>query len=480
MGKHGDVKRFFDIENVASSVNGEIGGDVRSEPRLSQHFRVDSRTVKRGDVFVAMRGQNDDGHNYIADAARLGASIVLFERARRDEWFPKAEELGLAAIAVQDPEAAMVALAQKWFAEVSPRVVGITGSVGKTTTREFLYGMLKDSIKVHAAIKSYNTLVGCGMTVLSMPSDTDVLLLELGTNHPGEIRELVANFPVSHGVITEIVPAHIEGLGSLDGILRAKMEIAESKTLRFLSYNNDNGQLVAAVQEWANGLPADREVKKIGVGLAPSDVSIRDVRQCLSADGTPSLSFYIDSQEGEYRCEAKIFGKQHARNIAYAFALATELGVSPEVACEKVTTLATLSGRGKIYSLRGGGLLVDESYNANPGSVSYALKNVLEADVPNGFRRVAILGGMRELGSESAYWHEVVMSRASLFDEVYLIGSEWNLIETQQAALRGRWDTTKFFMNEMDAVAFDGAIILLKGSRYYELEKLIPMLAETR
>lgn len=479
MGRSSGVKKFFDVEYIASNLNAEICGGLGDGVSLSQRFRVDSRTVEPGDVFVAMKGQNDDGHHYIERAVERGASAVFLEKSHRDEWFSKMADRGVLMIAVDDPEKAMALLAKNWIAAIVPKVVGITGSVGKTTTREFLLGMLRGGVNVHAAIKSYNTLVGCSMTILAMPADTELLLLELGTNHPGEIRELVTNFPITHGVITEIVPAHIEGLGSLEGVLKAKMEIVESSMLQYLSYNNDNSLLVEAIHEWAADLPEGRKVKKAGVGLSPSDITIREVKQRLANDGTPTLSFLIDTGKGEYFCEANIFGKQHARNIAYAFAVATELGVSPERACKNASTLASLSGRGKIHCLRHGSLLVDESYNANPGSVSYALKNVLEADISDGLgrlRRVAVLGGMRELGNESAYWHEVVMSRASLFDDVYLIGSEWNSIETQQAALCGRWNTTEDFMKEMDLTKFENAIILLKGSRYYELEKLIPML----
>jgi len=470
---------MYTPEEAACRMNGElrVGGQGGS---LSPFFRVDSRDVQPGDVFVAMKGQNDDGHRYIRAAAKRGAGAVILEKSRRGEWFPEADDLGITMIAADDPERAVASLARDWLAEISPTVVGITGSVGKTTTREFLYAILKDNIKTHAAVKSYNTLIGCAMTILAMPPDTDVLLLELGTNHPGEIAELVRYYPVTHGLITEITDAHIEGLGSLEGVLSAKMEITESDALRFLSYNSDNTMLNDAIHAWLSRLPEGRRVKAVGVGWAPSDATISDISLRLSDDGEAFLSFLLKTADAMYPCDARVFGKQHARNIAYALIFALELGVSPEFALAAVSRLATLSGRGKIYNLRRGGLLIDESYNANPGSLSYALKNVLEANVSQELRRVAILGGMREMGAESAHWHEVVMSRASLFDDIYLIGSEWDSFETQQAALRGRWETTESFINEMNAVDFAGALILLKGSRFYELERLIPLLADVK
>lgn len=474
MGVSGELGAFFAIDSVRERLKADLLS-VGKSPAISGQFVADSRLVKPGDVFVAMRGQNDDGHRYIGDAVARGAGAVLLERAQAAGRLAGVDVSGATVLAVDDPELAASSLAADWLGIVSPKVVGVTGSVGKTTTREFLSAMIRGSLVSHAAIKSYNTLIGCAMTILGMPAGTGVLLLELGANHAGEIRELVERFPVTHGIITDVAPAHLEGFGSIEGVLSAKMEICESRALQVMSYNNDNSALSGEIREWAASRAG---VKTIGVGLMPADATIKEIEQSISPDGTAKLSFAIDINGSEHRCEAGVFGKQHARNIAYAFAIALELGISADIARNRVKTLASLAGRGKISILRGNGLLVDESYNANPASVSHALKNVLEAKIPGGLRRIAILGGMRELGEETGKWHSVVMNRASLFDEVYLIGSEWDSIKTTHGAIRGRFASAEDFIDDVGCAGFKDALVLIKGSRYYELEKTIACLAD--
>jgi UDP-N-acetylmuramoyl-tripeptide--D-alanyl-D-alanine ligase len=436
---------------------------------MPQSFRADSREVERGGVFIAMRGERTDGHEYIEDAVRRGASVVILEEG----WYWRNAEglkdLGASVIPVEDPERSVALLAERWLGMVSPKVVGITGSVGKTTTRELLHGAIKDHMRAHSAVKSYNTMIGCSMTVLSMPGDTETLILELGTNHPGEIRAMVGKFPVTHGVITEITEVHLDGLKSIDGVLAAKMELTDSRDLEFLSYNNDNEALSAAVSS------IRRPLRVVSVGARRSDVTVSDIKQSIGEDGTPLLSLVISSRGEDLRCEARFFGVQHAKNIAYAYSAARDLGVPGEIFADAVRRVDAPRGRGRIFRTADG-MIIDETYNASPGSMSYALKNVLGIELAGDVRKIAILGGMRELGAESDRWHEVIMSRASLFDEVYLIGSEWDGVETKQGALRGRWRDADGFLNDFDPASASGAIVLVKGSRSYGLERILPLL----
>jgi UDP-N-acetylmuramoyl-tripeptide--D-alanyl-D-alanine ligase len=365
-------------------------------------------------------------------------------------------------------EEAAVRLARGWLDAVSPVTVGITGSVGKTTTRELLVGVLMGHYRVHAAKKSYNTRIGCSMTILSMPRETEILLLELGTNHQGEIADLVSAFPVSHGAITEVSPAHLEGLGSVGGVCAAKMEIARSNAMKFLSYNYDNEILQAAVSD------VRPEIRLIGVGTTGGDVRISNVAQRVSQDCAPELSLEISRGERTFMCCANIYGKQNARNIAFAYAAASELGLSDEAFADAIKSASLPPGRGNVEPLPGGGFLIDDTYNANPDSVSHALRNLIELELPVGSRRIAVLGGMRELGADSKRWHEVVMSRAGLLDEIHLIGGEWSGVETRQASLAGKWRDADDFMSNFDFSKTAGSVILVKGSRYYALERLLP------
>jgi UDP-N-acetylmuramoyl-tripeptide--D-alanyl-D-alanine ligase len=460
---------FFTIAEAAELAGTRCfppEGGVRVMPRA---FKADSRDILPGDAFIAMPGEHADGHDFIVDAIERGASVIIL----RSEWYREnaaaLNEFGAVKIPVENSEKSAALLARHWLDAVSPKVVGITGSVGKTTTRELLYGAVRNSIRAHSAIKSYNTLIGCAMTILSMPSDTETLILELGANHPGEIEELVRSFPVTHGVITDVTETHLDGLESIEGVLSAKMEICKSEELEFLSYNNDNDILSSAMKL------ADTPARIARVGFGKADVSISDVRQSISSDGTPLLSLSISCCGENIHCEAEFFGRQHARNIAFAYAAARDLGVPGEAFAKSIRRVRTPSGRGRICRTDRG-LIIDESYNASPSSMSYALKNVLEMELDENLRRIAILGGMRELGAESGRWHEVIMSRASPFDEVYLIGSEWDGLETKQSALRGKWKSVDNFLSDFNPQSASEAVVLIKGSRFYGMERLLTVL----
>jgi UDP-N-acetylmuramoyl-tripeptide--D-alanyl-D-alanine ligase len=368
-------------------------------------------------------------------------------------------------------------LAKTWLGMVSPKVVGITGSVGKTTTRAFLHTALRGETRTHAAVKSYNTLLGVSMTVLAMPGDTEILILELGTNHPGEIREIVNHFPVTDGVITEVSDAHLEGLGDIGGVLAAKMELIESPKLECLSYNSDNDLLSAAVAR----MPLGEKIKKggvrqVGVGYSNSGVRISDVRQAVGPDFVPALRVTLSMRERKVSCRSPIFGRQHAKNMAFAYSVSAGAGLDDDSFERAAGFFELPPGRGPILRGKNGTVVIDETYNANPASLSHAVKNLLEMELPGDFARIAILGGMRELGTESPRLHEIVLSRAALLDEVYLIGSEWKKA-TPRGSVRGVWPDAGCFMSEFDFESVKNSAFLLKGSRFYGLERLLPLFA---
>jgi UDP-N-acetylmuramoyl-tripeptide--D-alanyl-D-alanine ligase len=442
------------------------------EVSLPENFRIDSRQVEPGDGFIAIRGARDDGHNYALSAERAGASCILLERDYFNANDMRLAAAGGAFIPVDDTTRAATKLARAWLDEVSPRVIGITGSVGKTTTREFTNVALSRKFRTRAAIKSYNTLIGASLTVLSTPPGTEILILELGTNHPGEIREIVQNFPINDGVITDVAHAHLEGLGGLEGVLAAKMEITESSALKSLSYNIDNELLAAAVPKAF----CDYKVTVGYSGEHPFDsfVTIADARQIINDEYEPKLKVELRSPQGRIFCESPLFGRQHAMNIAYAYSVASRMGLSDEAFVSAAAEFKVPRGRGSLTRGKNSGVLIDDTYNANPASMSQAIKNLLEMEAPEKLRRVAVLGGMRELGDASDTLHESMFHLASPLDGIYLIGSEWK----ETAARHGArlWDSTDDFADYLGSGgvdAFARSAVLLKGSRFYELERLL-------
>ena len=450
------------------------GRDLLKSEIMPVNFRIDSRQVTPGDGFIAIRGAREDGHAYIKDAIKAGAACVMLEAEYYEKHREELNKLGASFIPVENTVMGAARLAKAWLDEVSPKVIGITGSVGKTTTREFLNNSLKKNFKTHSAIKSYNTIIGVSLTILSMPRDTDILILELGTNHPGEIREMVGNFPITHGIITEVSDAHLAGLGSIDGVLAAKMEIVESEALEYMSYNSDNDLLSAAIA----GMPEGEKLKKngirqIGVGYSNSAVRISDVRQIVNSMFEPDLFVTLSIGEKKVVCEAPIFGKQHAKNIGFVYAVSREVGLDDETFAEAAKTFLLPAGRGVIKKCGNDCVLIDETYNASPTSVSHAIKNLLEMEIPRDFKRVAVLGGMKELGAESDRFHEVILNRAALLDEVYLIGGEWSELRRKPDFVRGVWESAEEFAADFELCEFNKSAILFKGSRSYELEHLV-------
>ncbi|MDR1651448.1 MAG: UDP-N-acetylmuramoyl-tripeptide--D-alanyl-D-alanine ligase [Synergistaceae bacterium] len=470
-------RKFFTAGEAADTAGGVLFSPLGPDAPMTQNFSADSRNVKPGDGFIAIRGAREDGHDYIASAADSGASCVILESGYYAAHSERLKGYKTALIAVRDPQDAACAIARAWLCEVSPRVIGITGSVGKTTTRGFIYDALRKKFRAHAAIKSYNTLIGVSMTIMSMPGDTEALVLELGTNHPGEIGSLVRQFPVTYGIITEVADAHLEGLGDINGVLAAKMEIAESPSLEYLSYNSDNDMLSAAVASMPEGEKMKKGgVRQIGVGYSNSRVRISDVRQRLDPSFRPVMSFTLAADGNRLNCEVPIFGRQHAKNIAFAWAASRQMGIGDEDFLDAASRFRLQAGRGVFIRAGGGSLIIDETYNSNPSSVSCAIKNVLEMEIPRNFKKAAILGGMRELGAAGACCHDVVLSRASLLDCVYLVGREWREANLKGDFLKGVWDSTDDLLTDIDASHFSQSVILIKGSRFYGLERAIPVL----
>jgi UDP-N-acetylmuramoyl-tripeptide--D-alanyl-D-alanine ligase len=466
---------FFTLKQAAEIVGGVFMPEELADARLPQHFKVDSRFADAGCGFMAIVGARDDGHNYIGQAIENGAVCVLLERGFYEKQIEMLSGLNAMFLAVEDVTASAAKLARVWLEEISPRIVGITGSVGKTTTREFLGKALNGHYRTHSAVKSYNTLIGASLTILSMPRDTEILVMELGANHPGEIAALVDRFPVTHGIITEVTDTHLEGFGNIEGVLDAKMEITKSSALEYLSYNSDNDLLSSAVVRMPNGGKLRKNgVKQVGVGYSSSNIRISDVRQNIRDDASAVVSLSISENDRKIFCEAPVFGKQHAKNIAFAYAAATQLGLSSDDFQFAASGFEVPAGRGTIHRNKNECILIDDTYNASPSSVSYAIKNLLEIELKEDFKRIAILGGMRELGTESARLHEVVLGRAAPLDEIYLIGSEWNEIARKNESFKGIWKSADDFIVNFDFVSVKNAVILIKGSRFYGLETILP------
>ncbi|MDI9369578.1 MAG: UDP-N-acetylmuramoyl-tripeptide--D-alanyl-D-alanine ligase [Synergistaceae bacterium] len=449
------------ISSVASLIGAKLNGPDGLAP---SRYYADSRLVGKGDAFVAFRGEKADGHDFIDDAVSRGASLIICEDGAK---VPP----GVSSIVVPDSFSAVPEMARRYLASFGDlEIIAVTGSVGKTTTREMIRAALSPSFRVHSAEHSYNTLIGCSLSILAMPPGIDVLILEMGTNHPGEIKEMVESFPPTVSVITEVTAAHLEGLGSEEGVLEAKFEIVQSPDLKALLFFGDN----TLISRRCASLP--EEVLRLGVGFGDCAFALRNVHFVLK-EGIPCLSFDLVHNGKTYLVESSLFGRHSAPAAAFGMASAIFLGGSTEGAAAGIRSVDPLNGRGRFYRLESGAVLLDDSYNANPASMRASLS---EALLLKERRKIAALGEMRELGDNALAHHEELLPLLGGFTKVFLTGKLWRLACSRSAlpANAEFFDDPVSLGNSLKPGLREGDLLVVKGSRGNLLDRLVDAVLE--
>ncbi|MBN1884978.1 MAG: UDP-N-acetylmuramoyl-tripeptide--D-alanyl-D-alanine ligase [Candidatus Krumholzibacteriota bacterium] len=423
---------------------------------------IDTRAGCEGALFVALPGSEADGHDFVADAAARGAAAVLVSLDRANGI-----DAGEATVfAVPDPLAGLQALAAAWRNEVDPVTVGITGTNGKTNTKELVAAVLRTRHRVHATPGNLNNHIGLPLTLLGMESGAEVLVAEMGASHAGEIRALAAIACPSTGVVTNIGPGHLAFFETLDGVAAAKAELLEALPA--------DGTAV---------IPADDEFRLFLAGRSPAPV--------LSFGFAADADVRVEAAErtgSGYRCliggtavEIPRFGRHHLLNAAAALAVGRVLGVDGEAAARALADAPPPPGRGGISRI-GGVTIVDETYNANPASLRAAVEAFMELPVEG--KRWLVLGDMLELGGESAVLHAesgVFCGKAGV-DGLVTIGSETIEISRAAALQRKAPPAISHFLDPVSLAAYlaertgPGDALLVKGSRGSRMELVIEAL----
>lgn len=445
---------------IQRSSIAELAGYTLKGPDgpLPGAFLADSRLVCPGDAFVAFRGAILDGHLFIKDAIARGATLIICED---DKDIPE----DTASILVKNTYEALPEMARKrLLLEKKIEVIAVTGSVGKTTTREMLVRCLAGSFAVHSARHSYNTLIGCSMSILSLPEKMDILLLEMGTNHPGEIREIVRFFPPTVAIITEVASAHLEGLSSIEGVLAAKLEIMESSKVHSVFFNGDNALLL-------KNCMALSPIHSFSVGFGKNDFQIQNSDFHVD-QGIPSLSFDFKYPGGSFPVSTRLFGKHAAYPLAFALAVSFSLDISKEKLLVEIKKIEPLAGRGKMITLSSGCLLLDDSYNANPTSMMASLREFLTIPAA---RRFAIIGEMLELGDAEEAYHRNLIPFFEGFEKVWLVGKTWKRVVTDSKYGKNLFHCADVSLLQRDFFMElgDGDTLLVKGSHGNRLDKIV-------
>ena len=432
-----------------------LGAEHSDASMAFARIATDSRMIEAGDLYVALVGENFDGHDFVAESLAKGARGAVVSKTAAGANGP--------LYLVPDTLVALGALAAFRRRALRAPVVAITGSSGKTTTKDLTAAAIGAAKRVHATRGNMNNRVGMPLTLLAAPADAEAIVLELGTNEPGEIRTLAQIARPDIGVVTTVGEAHLEKLGSLEGVLDEKLDL-----LRHLA-----GEGRCVVGDEPGILPARARGICPGVRVAGwterADADLRP--EGAEADGAGKYTF-------RWRGEAvrvPVAGRHAATDAMLALAMAELLGVSPVDAARGIATASTQAMRGEVRRVGGLTLIVD-CYNANPQSVRAAL-DLLEGQVAR--RRVAVLGSMLELGTESERLHREVLAAAMAkqFDLVVATGAFGLAAEAMGLSAKGLiaapdWQSAYPRLRER----LDGdEVVLLKASRGIAMEGIVPL-----
>ncbi len=428
---------------------------------------TDSRTVGRDELFVALSGDTFDGHEFIAAALARGAGGVIVQEKR-----PIRVPGDVAVLKVPDTLFALGELARSHRARLRARVVGITGSNGKTTTKEIAYAIIRTRYRTAKTEGNLNNLVGLPMMLLSVPEDREVIILEMGMNVPGEIERLARIACPDIGVVTNIGPVHLEGVGSLDGVIREK-----GRLLALLP--PDGVAVFEGDAEYTQRLGSLTRTRKLTFGLdEKSDVRATDIED-LGADGT-RMSIVLPSETTG--AHLKIPGVHNLKNALAAAAVGAALGVSPAGIREGIESAAAVKMRMEIKEGPAGTRVLNDSYNANPVSTKAAIEFLARESNNHGGRSIAVLGEMLELGDFSRTGHAQVGEAAASAHVRYLFVLGDHASDVRRGALAsGQNEKTIFtypvgahdrLISDLRAIVRPGDVILVKGSRGMKMERI--------
>lgn len=448
--------KALNVQTVAEWSGGQVvSGDVA---RLCLRVNTDSRKIQDGDLFVALIGEKFDAHDFITQVAQAGAAAVMVSRLPAG-----ADSLPCAVIEVSDTLEGLQKLAHAHRTFLDPLVIGITGSNGKTSTKDFMATVMRPVYEVFCTAGNLNNHIGVPLTLLSLEETHTCAVVEMGMNHPGEIAPLCAMAEPDAAVITNIGVAHIEYMGSRAGIAQEKGVLAESisaKGVVILNANDDFTPSIAA--------RCKAKILTAGVGAG-------DVCATLHESGAEGSRFTLAFPNGkQVDVTLPVPGEHMVGNAALAAACAWHHGVTPEEIAEALSSAQVTKGRLQVKRWRGV-VVLDDSYNANPDSMKAGLKTL--AAMKTQGRRAAVLGRMGELGPHAEQSHREVGEFAAQVgvDAVFTVGEEASLISRAASAGVGQ---TQNFPSQAACAAFlrdwlkDGDAVLLKGSRSAGMEQV--------
>ena len=449
-----------------SGIASATGGSIIKQFDI-HGISIDSRAVEKGDLFVAIKARRD-GHYFIKNAVQNGASAALVS------WKPKNIPRGFPVIFVKNTEEALGKLAKAARSRSRAKVIAVTGSAGKTTTKDVLGALLAKAGETHTSKASFNNQWGVPLSVAQMPAETEYGVFEVGMNHSGEIASLIKTVRPDIAIITTVGAGHIGNFSSEEEIAAAKAEIFQGvKKGGTAIINRDNKHYDFIKSE------AEKFELKIVTFGEHEETNIRLV-SVSEENALNKIELNIQGQS--QKLETALLGKHNAMNVAAIMAALSELGVNMNDAAEALKDVLPTEGRGRKVELTapsgtGQITLVDESYNANPLSMRAALENVKDIKPSGEGLKIAVLGEMRELGEHAEKLHAELSDivTACNFDRIYLVGEATSHLfdalgeDSPSICAVELSDIKDEILNETN----DGSFIFVKGSNGNNLKSLV-------
>lgn len=449
------------LHTIAEFCGGNLSGDGTA---LIQRVSKDTRTIRPGDLYLALRGENFDGNEFVADAFTRGAAAAIVDRDPGATAVPAGKPI----IRVEDSLVALQSLASAWRDRLTLRVVAITGSSGKTSTKEFTAAVLGRRLRVTRTEGNLNNHFGLPLTILEASQSDQAAVWEVGMSHPGEIAPLARIARPDAAILTNIGVAHIEFFGHRDGIANEKADLARA-------VHADGAIILPAEDDYAAYLrETARDRRILSCGLRDGDVRADSIS--LDASGA---SFTIHAFGETAAARIPVTGEHMVRNALLAVAAGLNFGLSLDECAGGLAAARLTGGRLQQKSI-GGVRFLDDTYNANPDSVDAALKTL--AAIPAAGRRIAVLGRMGELGGHAgAGYRRVGTVAASSVDALVAVGPETApLCEAARAAGLSEIFTsadTQEAAAILGEIVREGDLVLVKGSRAARMENVLSAFA---
>jgi UDP-N-acetylmuramoyl-tripeptide--D-alanyl-D-alanine ligase len=461
-------KIHLTIEDIFDIPTAEIFNPDNYKPVSS--VSIDSRNLIKGSLFVAIKGNKFDGHDFLRDAVKNGASAVVINKSKYKDFI----NIDIPVITVKDTTKALGDLASEWRKKLNTKIIAITGSSGKTSTKEMIALLLNEKYSVNKTIGNNNNHIGVPLTIFSTNDKHEVLVLELGTNHYGEI-EYTANIArPDYALITNIGSSHLEFLVNKKGVFKEKEALYKVTSGRngFLFINNNDDLLKNAFKDYKN---------KLTYGFQKSNKTAADVNGKISGytdDGRPRVEIVYKNKT--LSLPLPVYGEHNAANYLASAAVGLKLGLTKKQIESGTSKLRAVDKRLNVKTYKDV-CIIDDTYNANPESIKYAL--ALLSRIKKYKRKIAVLGDMFELGKEENNLHEKLAQsiKKNKITELYTIGKRmkylYDAVENSKIFkrhFRSREDL-KSFLNGLDL--FD-SVLLVKGSRGMRMEEFVKVLEQ--